>query len=236
MMNLTPQQALNNYHACYDNDAYAAATDEIAWLLGAGNDLSDEALRNTPDYITLSNLLTNVALEICGHPAYNGEGWKLATSLNAVIDVLSRYQHLDPQTCQKVWHIIDGYLGIYRRHMTEFYDKLEADAHAKATLHIETVWTLTEDAVRAASDVPDWNGRSTYHLAGAAEGILRTATLMLAQKSDEVSPSRFGYAAEKLGRAIRDLTYALTEIQPHVKGKSYFATFRETLGKLLEEA
>lgn len=236
MMNLTPQQALNNYHACYDNDAYAAATDEISWILGAGSDLSDEAIQNTPDYIALSNMLTNVALEICGHPAYHGEGWKLATSLNAVTEPRRQAGHLDHEAIQKLFHLIDGYLGIYRRYMTEFYDKLESDVHAKATLHIETAWTLTEDAMRTASDVPDWNGRSTYHLTGAAEGILRTATLMLAQKSDETSPSRFGYAAEKLGRAIRDLTYALTEIQPHLKGKSYFATLRETLSKLLEEA
>jgi hypothetical protein len=235
MMNLTPQQALNNYHACYDNDAYAAAADEIAWMLGAGNDLSDDALRKTPDYIALSNMLTNVALEICRHPAYNGEGWKLATSLNAITEPRRQAGHVDHEAIQKMWHIIDGYLGIYRRHMTEFYDKLETDVHAKATLHIETAWTLTEEAVRVASNVPDWNGRSTYHLASAAEGILRTATLMLAQKSDEISPLRFGYAAEKFGRAIRDLTYALTEIQPQLKGKSYFATVRETLSKLLEE-
>jgi hypothetical protein len=236
MMNLTPKQALAHYNSAYNNTAYGSACDEFIWILGAGSDLSEDAIQNTSDYIALSNMLTNVALEICGHPAYHGEGWKLATSLNAVTRPRHQDGHIDHEAIQKLWHIIDGYLGIYRRHMTEFYDKLEADVHAKATLHIETVWTLTEDAVRVASDVPDWNGRSTYHLAGAAEGILRTATLMLAQKSDEISPSRFGYAAEKLGRAIRDLTYALTEIQPHFKGKSYFATLRETLSKLLEEA
>lgn len=234
MMNLTPQQALVNYHACYNNTAYSAATDEIAWMLGAGNDLSDEALRQTPDYITLSNMLTNVALEICGHPHYHGEGWQLATSLNAVTEPRLKAGDLDQTAIRKLWQLIDGYFGIYRHHMQEFYATLAADVQAKATLQVETAWTLTEEAVRAASDVPHWNGRAAYHLTGAAEGILRTANLMLAQQTGETSPSRFGYAAHKFGRAIGDLCYALAEIQPHTNGTPFFARVRDALSQVEE--
>src|SRR5688572_21991759 len=112
MMNLTPQQALVNYHACYNNAAYSVAVDEIVWMLSAGSELSDESIRQTPDYIALTNMLTNVALEICGHPHYHGEGWQLATSLNAVIEPRLNAGELDQETISKLWHLVDGYFGI----------------------------------------------------------------------------------------------------------------------------
>jgi hypothetical protein len=179
-------------------------------------------------------MLTNVALEICGHPHYHGEGWQLATSLNAVIEPRLKAGDLDQEVNHKLWHRVDGYFGIYRHYMQEFYARLAADTHAKATVQVETAWMLTEEAVRAASDVPHWDGRATYHLSGAAEGILRTANLMLAQQADETSSSRFGYAAHKFGRAIRDLCYALAEIQPHTNGIPFFARVRDALRQVEE--
>lgn len=232
---MTPRQALNIYNSNYDNDAYGAVTDELVFILGAGSDLSDEALRDTPDYITLSNMITNVALQICGYPAYAGEGWQLATSLHAVTHPRIASGDLDPEAVQKFFGLLDGYFGIYRHAVKTHRESLNADDHAQATSEVESVWRLAEDAVRTTSNVREWNGRCAYHLVSAAEGFLRTAMLMLAQKPDETSPSRFGYAAEKFGRALRDLSYALEEIQPQVNTKSFFVTAHEILRKLSEE-
>ncbi len=114
MNQLTDRQALVHYHAAYNNDHYATVTDAILDALAAGSDLTDEALRNTPDYIALSNMLTDTALEICGHPAYHGVGWQLATSLNAVLTPRLKAGDLDDETARMLFHRINGYLGRYR--------------------------------------------------------------------------------------------------------------------------
>lgn len=221
-MNLTSQQALLTYHACYDNSAYRAATDEIAWILGAGNDLSDAAIRQTPDYLALSNLLTNVALEICGHPHYHGEGWQLATCLNAVIAPHLAAGELDQATIQRLWQFLDGYFGLYRYQQQQLAVTLASDRLAKTKLHLETAWWLALEAMQSASDLPDWTGRAVYHLSASAAGLLQSALLLLRRESA-------AYLNEKFSRAIRDLGDALVELRPHSAKLPFLARLRTAL-------
>jgi hypothetical protein len=228
MLNLTPEQALLTYHACYDNTAYRTATDEIVWILGAGNDLSDAALRQTPDYLALSNMLINVALEICGHPHYHGAGWQLATSLNAVIAPRLKAGELDQAAIERLWQLIDGYFGIYRHHQQQCYARLSADVQAKASLQLESAWLLTAEAVRSASDLPDWKGRAVYHLSASAAGLLQTTLLLLRRESA-------AYLNEKFSRAIRDLGAALAEFAPYSPRLPFLARLRTALDQAEED-
>ncbi len=202
-MCITTEQALASYHAAYDNHAYHALCDELVWLLGAGSDLSDDALRQTPDYLVLTNLLIHTALEICGHPAYHGEGWQLATSLHAVTTPRRHSGALTPEDIHRFFQQVDGYLGIYRAAMRQ-----QVTATVSATA-LDLARQLTDTALQHTTTLPHWQGRTAYHLTAASAGLLHTAHILLAQP---FSPSRAGYAAEKLRRACHDLAFALHEI------------------------
>lgn len=202
-MLITEQRALENYHACYDNLAYRAVCDEMLWVLSAGSPLDEAALRQTPDYITLSNLLTTVALEICGHPAYHGEGWQLATSLLTITEPRRKSGDLTAQQTQALFDLVDGYLGQYRAFMRQ-------QTNPNAIQDILTAQHMAEFATQNASQIARWQGRTAYHLAAASASLLQVAHIILTQA---FSRSTTFYAAEKLRRGLQNLRFALQEIR-----------------------
>jgi len=236
MMQWSSEQALAQYHAVYDNDAYRALTDELTTVLAAGSDLTETAIRNTPDYITLSNLIINTALGCCGYGLHAHDGWQLATSLQAVLQPRLAAGHLTANDIQDFMDLLDGYFGLYRHAMRELHTTISQDNHHKATLHGEAAWRSSEDAMRISNGLSGWRGRTAYHLSSAATSLLRTAHLLLEYPHDNIPKSHWSYVAEKFGRAMRDLSDAVQTIQPHVKGTSFVELARDALSNQHEEA
>ena len=177
-MLLTSQQALDRYHTAYQNEAYRTVCDDLTALLVAGTDLTLAAAQNTPDYITLSNLITDAALEVCGHPDQHGAGWTLTTSLIAVVEPRLQAGDLTHNDLRNFIRLLDGYFGIYRAHLREFAAQLDTQSISKTACQLATAQVVTDDAIRTASTIPSWRGRAAYHLISAAGGILRTAAEM----------------------------------------------------------
>ena len=106
-MDRTAQQALDQYHLAYNNMAYRSICKLIAYLLaGTSHPLTD--VTHTPEYIELTNLMTDTALEICGHPAYHGRGWTLAFRLH-------QQGGVNPTELQQIFIAVEVYLKRFRR-------------------------------------------------------------------------------------------------------------------------
>jgi len=206
---MTSVHALAQYHLAYDNDKFATATGAIAAALNPQD----------PAYTRLSNLLTDTALEICGHPAYHGVGWTLARELYAlgITDTSA----------------IDAYLEIYRTQAAQFRVLLEDDPATHAAFLIEVAQLITEDTARHASTLAHWQGRTVYHLLSACAGYLKTATVIL-RYGAEAGQAHFHYAAEKFARAMRDTRYGLDEALQQRELPPFFAHLRDVLRKMEE--
>lgn len=114
-MLLTPQQALAQYHLTYDNEAYRTACGAIGWLLLAGTPQTLTSVTSAPDYIELANLLTDSALEVCGHPAYHGRGWTLAFRLHQLGTARLERGVLDLAALQRTFAAVEAYLTLFRQ-------------------------------------------------------------------------------------------------------------------------
>lgn len=135
----TEAHALILYHLNYDNAAYAAVTDGIVAMLGA----SDEDIRNTPDYIALSNLLTNAALEICGYPPYQGQGWQLAISLRK----LTETGQLSAEVAEQLFGQVEAYLAHFAEARRSFDDHLHSKPQAQAAFELQGLGQLLAEAI-----------------------------------------------------------------------------------------
>ncbi len=114
-MLMTTQQALAQYHIAYDNEAYRTACGAIAWLLLAGTPQTLTSVTDAPDYIALANLLTDTALEMCGHPAYHGRGWTLAFKLHQLGTERLERGVLDLAALQRTFTAVEAYLVRFRQ-------------------------------------------------------------------------------------------------------------------------
>jgi hypothetical protein len=160
-MQTSAEQALARYHAAYDNTAYQAVCDELVWILSSGGTLSDEALRHTPDYIVLTNLLINVSLETCGHPTYHGQGWTLAASLLAVTEPRRKSGDLTDEAVQNLFNIVDGYLSRFRAYIKQ--NPLTPAEQVRA------VQRSAEAAVQLTNPLPGAHSRAAYDADSCAQ-------------------------------------------------------------------
>ena len=228
-MDRTAQQALDQYHLAYNNMAYRSICKLIAYLLaGTSHTLVD--VTHTPEYIELTNLLTDTALETCGHPAYHGRGWTLAFRLHQLAS-----NHLERGTValsvvQQTFAAVEIYLDLFRQSVTTRENRLNDDPTSRAIAQMEGALILLEESVRTTSDLPSRRGRVAYHLTAACVGLLRTAALLL--KSNDALGF---YAAEKFSRALRDMVYGLNEIAAEPDSPYIFSRASAYLLKCLEE-
>ncbi|MCQ3932665.1 MAG: hypothetical protein DPW16_19625 [Chloroflexi bacterium] len=228
-MDRTAQQALDQYHLAYNNMAYRSICKLIACLLaGTSHPLAD--VTYTPEYIELTNLLTDTALEICGHPAYRGRGWTLAFRLHQLATNYLERGAVALSVVQHTFAAVEIYLDLFRRSVTTREDRLNDDPTSKAISQMEGALILLEESVRTTSDLPSRRGRAAYHLTAACVGLLRTAMLLL--KSNDVLGD---CAAEKFSRALRDMVYGLNEIAADPDLPHIFSRASTYLLKCLEE-
>lgn len=224
-MLITAEQALAQYHRTYDNAAYRAACDAIGSLLADTEAAPITSVFDTADYSALANLLTDTALEVCGHPTYHGCGWTLAFKLHQCGTV-----RLDPAALQHTFAAVEAYLNLFREQVTDAETRLHNDATVRGLLHMEAALRLMEDSVGTMSTISSRNGRAAHHLTAACVGLLRTASLILKN-----SHSPDAYAAEKFNRSLRDLLYGLNELVVYPSLPRIFLTIREHLHNGVKE-
>lgn len=114
-MLITAPQALAQYHLAYDNTAYQTACGAIGWMLLAGTNYTLANITDTPEYAELANLLTDTALEICGHPTYHGRGWKLAFKLHQFGANRLERGVIDLPAVQRTFAVVEAYLALFRQ-------------------------------------------------------------------------------------------------------------------------
>lgn len=219
-MLLTAPHALFQYHRLYDNVRYRTACTAIATALAPQNPAQAERL---PAYLRLANLLTDTALELCGHPAYHGVGWTLAHTL---------YQATADN--RQVFTAVEAYLAPFRQGVADWQATLDADPAASLSVLLDVAQVATDTAISTASLLPYWQGRAAYHLLGACAGYLQVTTLYLRHK-DTLATIHDSYLAEKLRRALRDTHYSLDELAQHDALPLTLAQLRTTLRALQEE-
>ncbi len=228
-MLMTTQQALAQYHLAYDNIAYRTACGAIGRLLLAGTPQPFTSVTHSPDYIELANLLTDTALEVCGHPAYHGRGWTLAFRLHQLGAERLERGVLDFMVIQRTFTAVETYLTRFRQQIMAAETLLHNDPTASGLLQMEGALGLLEDSVCTTSTISNRSGRAAYHLTTSCVGLLRTATLIL-----KSSHSPDAYAAEKFSRSLRDLLYGLNELADYPHLPHIFRTLREHLLKCIE--
>jgi hypothetical protein len=213
---MTSVHALAQYHLAYDNNLYTAATNAVAEICS----------KETPEYARIANLITDAALEVCGHPSHHGIGWTLALELRAISE--------DANTLNAVIAAVDAYLGCFRNQMQTSREILQHDPVSNASFQLDSALHLAEEAVSSVSEIPYWSGRTAYHLTAAGTGLLRTAAILLRQGNDP-SRSTLNYAAEKFSRALRDLHYGLGETANQPSMPDSFIAVRERLADFFKE-
>lgn len=224
---LTSAQALAQYHRAYDNGAYQAVCRSVAQMLYLIGDVPLSSVRDLPEYIELTNLLTDAALEICGHPAYRGVSWTLAHRLHQIST-----NHAKPLATTAIEHLfeqVDQYLARYRQQMHQWQSELTPPTRTASQLEITL--HLAEESVRSASEVAGWQGRTTYHLSAAGAGLLRVAFICL-QANDS---SSLHYATEKLMRAVEDIHAGLSELTAQSGSSAAFSRLYALLTRFLQE-
>ncbi|MCI0713721.1 MAG: hypothetical protein L0154_26420 [Chloroflexi bacterium] len=176
------REALDRYHARYDQKQYMALQKDIA-----------HALRRSPDDKLTSvvmNRITDTALELCNHPAHEGAHLELA--------IVCQAYHLPLPIIDGMHEYLQGYTTGQDIRLTDFR------AIAKA-LHTAT---NAFDDLRAsslcASAIHSWQGRCAHHLLVAAEHLTLAARHLLMGKHD-------GYVKEKLTLAEERVTMAQQE-------------------------
>ena len=213
---MTSIHALAAYHLAYDNNLYATATDAVAAICP----------KESPQYTRIANLITDAALEVCGHPAYHGVGWTLALALREIAE--------DRQTLEPVIAAVETYLDCFRQQMHSSREVLQNDPLSKAAFYLDSALHLAEEAIGSVGEIPHWNGRAAYHLTAAGAGLLRSAAILLKQGS-RPSRSTLLYAAEKLNRALRDLHYGLDESANQPSMPEGFIAARDLLNDFFKE-
>jgi hypothetical protein len=226
---MTSVHALAQYTLAYNNQLYTAASEAIAEVLASARSISLEAAKVLPEYAKLANLLTDTALEICGHPAYRGVGWTLAQELRAISTSTDAKAN-----ASQMFGAVTAHLETFHRQASTFRELLASDGQANTLFLLEVAQLIADDAVQAASDLPGWPGRAVYHLLGACTGTLKTAVTIL-RYQDQPSLSPYHYAAEKLARALRDTVYGLDEVIQNRAVPDFFVRVRDALRPLVED-
>lgn len=219
-MLLTAPQALFHYHQVYHNATYQAACTALAVAL---NGADPAQARQHPIYLHLANLLTDAALEHCGHPAYHGVGWTLAYTL-----------HTHGLATPPVLAALHAHLEPFRVAHARLQDQLENHPADQLTIQLEVAHSSTGAAMQTASQLQHWQGRTAYHLLAAASGLLTTAGLYLRYDASQTT-SHHHYIAEKIQRALRDVRYGLSEVQQHQPLPMSLARLLAALRRLQEK-
>lgn len=172
-----PQAVLDHYNAHYSNTTYRTFSEALATSLPGGT--------AHPDHVAVMNLLIDTAFERSGAERYRGAAMQLGAALI-------------PYTNPELFALAEQHLRLFN---------LTADETVLTAglLHsLETIRTLAESTVRAASDHHGWRGRVAFWWLSAIASIAQAAHAVL-------SESHSSYVQEKLTTAVLHLRNGLSE-------------------------
>ena len=189
----TPQAALNEYNARYNNQIYRALSAALAAALGLDERVTRVEAYDERHY-RIMNLLIDTSLEQVGAAFYAGAGQRLGTALGALDDhtpalVKLAVEHLN--------HFVTG----------------DRPWEAHQQIALMATLALAESARRAlvrtldhAALLPGWRGTAAYYWLLTCTLLIQSAEIVL-REDPGVS-----YLVEKFGKGIETLAMGTGEI------------------------
>ena len=184
---MTENDALQTYHARYNNTTYRAVQTAIVTelhgeLIASQPVLLDEALASEPTH-TILNLVIDACLEITGHPLMTGRG-------KTLIAVMLTHK-LSANTVETI-----------AAHLANF-DATAADDWRHTTLALLAIRRADVAAIKShTAAIHGSEGNAADHLIAAADALLTLAHLTL------IGERSASYKREKLSAAERLLATA----------------------------
>ena len=190
MNNNTSKQALERYHAAYDNAVYTELRHHVICDT-VGPDADVELHAGDTVVVDFMNDLIDTCLECCGSSQHTGAHTLLAR--------LAAWSKLSDETID----VVHAYLLTFQQTGINAADDFVAIAKALTCTY------TGQQAIGAASayanGVHSWQGRTAYHLLVAAEYLTKSAELLLDQYDNDA------YLREKLQHGLNRITNALYE-------------------------
>lgn len=191
----TPTEALQHYHARYNNATFRAVQEALVRDLSTPYQANTPALQDmvlkTEPIHSLLNLLTDVCLEISGHPEKVGRRERLIRALGEAV------------VSEEVVRLMGSHLENFEDEGSVFSADFE-----NATLALLQIGRMNLYSPKAhASLIHSKAGNAANALIAAAESLLQVAKLLLVGE-----PSKT-YLNEKLQDAEQHLSYAKEAIQ-----------------------
>lgn len=157
------------YNAAYDNETFRHVQTTLVWEVcgpfqASHPNLIERALA-LPDLHTILNLVTDAALELCGHPAMTGR-------INALLRAVTR----QPISADTLHAITDHWFNFVEG------DDLRCRAfliQGQALLDLNTVLTTLETVTRRTSDLAETPAQAAVLFTRAALRLVRAAELSL---------------------------------------------------------
>lgn len=180
------QQALDRYHTTYDQAAYQHLQVHLAQQLNRAPEdgLVGQAM----------NLVTDMALGLCGHANYKSAGQKLIAFGG--------------------WHLFDAStieaISVYLRPFLTEGDSRLADVRygLQALSILQAMYEHSQQVSAATSTLHSWQGRMAHHLVVSMEHLIQASRHLLLT-------GNLGYISEKLGLSHTRFEQALHEGQQH---------------------
>jgi len=186
----TSKQALERYHAAYDNTIYTDIRYHVIRDT-VGPDADVELHTGDTAVVDFMNALIDTCLECCGSSQHTGAHILLARS--------AAWSKLSDETIDAVY----TYLLTFQQTGINAADDFAAIA--KALTRAYTGQHAIGEASAYANGVHSWQGRTAYHLLVAAEYLAKSAELLLDQYDNDA------YLREKLQHGLNRITNALYE-------------------------
>jgi hypothetical protein len=189
--------ALGHYHAHYNNDTYQAVQIALTADLYGESFAHDTTIRERllgeerPNI--LLNLLTDVALEICGSPTAQGKQ-------HLLIDLIAHHR-IEAKTVRLMSQHLENFEADGSTFSADFENS------ALTLLNLFKVRDTIQNASSLSSAIHGNHGRAAHHLLRASATFLYVAELLLKAENSK------SYLDEKLAQGTYSLADALTEMQ-----------------------
>lgn len=184
------QQALERYHAAYDNNTYTHIRRHVITDIN-GTDADMILNQGDTNVLDIMNALVDTCLECCGAEQHQAAHIQLAK--------LAAWSELSDETLNMIYQYLVTFQRTGNAAAEDFLGTASALLHASAGEREAGI------ATAFANGVHGWRGRMAYELLAASDYLLKAAELLLQHHADQA------YIREKLRYALSRITSALYE-------------------------
>lgn len=184
------QQALERYHAAYDNNTYTHIRRHVITDIN-GTTTDYIAHEGDTNVVDIMNALADTCLECCGAEQRQTAHIQLAK--------LAAWSELSDETLNTIYRYLTTFQQAGNTAAEDFLGTASALLHASAGEREVGI------ATAFANGVHGWRGRMAYELLAASDYLLKAAELLLQHHADQA------YIREKLRYALSRITSALYE-------------------------